>query len=723
MNNKIVLDISGMHCASCALNIEQALKKVAGVVNSRVNFASEKAYIEFDPGRLDVQDFIRIVEQAGYRAAIPGTLDAEKETRDKEVKVLRIKFIIALVFSSLLMTISMTKHPQMVLAQFILSTAVLICGNQFFIRGITAVLKNKQANMDTLVALGVGSAYFYSLGVSFLGGANLYYEAAAFLLTFILFGKYLEAVTKRKTSQAIRRLWGLRPKTALVIRQGKEEEISVEDLIVGDIIIVKPGQRIPVDGKIIDGYSSVDESMVTGESLPIEKTINSMVIGGTINKSGSFRFQAVKIGKDTILAQIIKLVEDAQGSKAPVQKLADKVSGFFVPVVLLIGVLTFMIWFFLGKNPDLALSNFISVLIIACPCALGLATPTAVMMGTGIGANKGILIKNASSLEICHKAEVVVFDKTGTLTEGRPSLTDIVLVKAKDKLEVLKYAAIAEKRSEHPLAETIVAEAKKENLDIPDPDLFNSLAGKGVIARFNTEIIILGNRRLFSDRKIDYSFLEDKLIALEAQGKTVMMAGYKNEILGILALADTLKESARSTVEALNKMGKEVIMISGDNLTTAKAIAQAVGIEKVLAEVLPQDKVQEIKKIQSKGLRVAMVGDGINDAPALAQADVGIAIGAGTDIAMESADIVLIRDDLRGVVLAMDLSRYTLKKIKQNLFWAFFYNSISIPVAAGLLYPFFKILLNPVVAALAMTFSSVSVVVNSLMMKRYYFRQ
>ncbi len=712
-----------MHCASCVLNIEQALKKISGVISSRVNFASEKAYIEFDPKELKVQDFIRIIEQAGYKADVPRTMDAEKEIRDKEVKVLRIKFIIALVFSSILMAISMIKHSQMVLTQFILSTAVLICGYQFFTRGITAVLRNKRANMDTLVALGVGSAYFYSIGASFFRGANLYYEAAAFLLTFILLGRYLEAVTKRKTSQAIRRLWGLRPKTALVIRQGKEEEITVEELIVGDIIIVKPGQRIPVDGKVVEGYSSVDESMVTGESLPIEKTINSTVIGGTINKSGSFKFQAVKIGKDTILAQIIKLVEEAQGSKAPVQKLADKVSSLFVPAVLLIGILTFMIWFFLGKNPDLALSNFISVLIIACPCALGLATPTAVMLGTGIGANKGILIKNASSLEICHKAEVVVFDKTGTLTEGRPSLTDIVLVEAKDKREVLKYAAIAEKRSEHPLAETIVAEAKKENLDIPEPELFNSLAGKGVIARFNSEIIILGNRKLFSDRKIDCSFLEDKLIALEAQGKTVMMAGYKNEILGILALADTLKESAKSTVEALNKMGKEVIMISGDNLATVKAIARAAGIEKVLAEVLPQDKVQEIKKIQARGVRVVMVGDGINDAPALAQADVGIAIGAGTDIAMESADIVLIRDDLMGVTLAIDLSRYTLKKIQQNLFWAFLYNTVSISIAAGALYPFFKILLNPVIAALAMTFSSVSVVVNSLMMKRYRLKQ
>ncbi|MFH1397998.1 MAG: heavy metal translocating P-type ATPase [Candidatus Omnitrophota bacterium] len=723
MNNKIVLDIYGMHCASCALNIEQALIKVAGVISSRVNFASEKAYIEFDPQELKVQDFIRIIEQAGYKADVPGTMDAEKEIRDKEIKVLRIKFIIALVFSSILMAISMINHSQIVLTQFILSTAVLICGYKFFSQGITVLLRNKRANMYTLVALGVGSAYFYSLGASFFKGANLYYEAAAFLLTFILLGKYLEAVTKRKTSQAIRRLWGLRPKTALVIRQGKEEEITVEELIVGDIIIVKPGQRIPVDGKVVEGYSSVDESMVTGESLPIEKTINSPVIGGTINKSGSFKFQAVKIGKDTILVQIIKLVEEAQGSKVPIQKLADKVSSFFVPAVLLIGILTFIIWFFWVKNPDLALNNFISVLIIACPCALGLATPTAAMMGTGIGANKGILIKNASSLEICHKAQVIVFDKTGTLTEGRPSLTDIVLIKAKDRQEVLKYAAIAEKRSEHPLAEAICAEAKKENLDIPEPDLFNSLAGKGVIARFNSGVIILGNRKLFSDRKIDYSFLEDRLTALEIQGKTVMMVGFNNEILGILALADTLKESAKHTVGALNKMGKEVLMVSGDNLSTAKAIARQAGIEKVLAEVLPQDKVQEIKKIQAKGLSVAMVGDGINDAPALAQADIGIAIGAGTDIALESADIVLIRDDLRGVILAMDLSRYTLRKIRQNLFWVFFYNTISIPIAAGALYPFFKVLLNPVVAALAMTFSSVSVVVNSLMMKRYRFKQ
>ncbi len=565
------------------------------------------------------------------------------------------------------------------------------------------------------MALGVGSAYLYSI----FSGSGHYYETAAVLITFILLGKYLEARALGKSSQAIKNLISLAARTARVVRETKEIEIPVEEVLAGDVVIVRPGEKIPADGQVIEGHSSVDESMITGESFPVEKIKDSKVIGATINKSGSFKFLVSKVGRDTFLSQMVRLVEEAQGSKAPIQELADKVAAYFVPAVLAVGFLTFSVWLLSGAGMDFALRNLVSVLIIACPCALGLATPTAVMVATTIAARHGILFKNARSLELACKVNTIVFDKTGTLTKGKPRVTDIYFLPGKTEEEVLRFAAIAEKHSEHPLAEAIIFAAQNANLEIPEPVGFNSLTGKGVIARFNNEIIVLGTRKLFSEKKIDISPVEEKLMELENQGKTAVIVAYKEEVFGVIAAADTLKSSAGPAVEALVKMGKQVYMITGDNAKTARVIAGQLAVSNVLSEVLPQDKSAKISQLREAGSIVAMVGDGINDAPALAQADVGLAIGGGTDVALESADVVLVKDDLRDVATAMDLSRYALKKIKQNLFWAFAYNVIAIPLAAGALYPFFKFSLNPMVAGLAMAFSSVSVVSNSLLMSRY----
>jgi len=734
---KVTLNISGMHCASCASNIEGALKKVSGVLSAQVNFATEKAYIEIASEELNAQDLIAVIAKAGYKAlSSEVSLDAEKLLRDKEVKSLKIKFIISIVLSSILMFISMGPcvglglhkfiMDNTALLQLLLASGVLVCGYQFFTRGFLTLAKVGKANMDTLVATGVGSAYLYSLFVSIaiwlgnksLGMNNLYYEVAAFLLTFILLGKYLEAITKRKTSEAIKGLWNLRPKAAIVIRDGREEEIPLEELIVGDIIAVKPGSRIPVDGKVIEGYSSVDESMVTGESLPVEKAIHDTVIGGTINKSGAFKFKATKVGKETTLAQIIKLVEEAQGSKAPVQELADKIAGIFVPAVLVIAFASFFIWLLLGQGFVFALSTFITTLIIACPCSLGLATPTAVMVGTGIAAENGIIIKNVASLQIAQEIKTIIFDKTGTLTIGKPQLIDIVSY-AQNEDVILKLAASLEKASEHPLADTIVNASQAKGISLLTVEQFESLPGKGVMGKIQGLQMLLGNRKLMQDRGIDIQIAGPDLDRLEIEGKTVMLLAQDNKLIGLLAVRDTLKEFSQLAIDKLKKIGKEVIMITGDNKRTAEAIAKELGIDEVLSEVLPKDKVEEIKKLQAKELKVAFVGDGINDAPALTQADLGIAIGTGTDVAIESGDIILIKDDLRDVVTAIDLSHYAMKKIKQNLFWAFCYNIIGIPVAAGLLYPFTRFLLNPIIAGAAMAFSSVSVVSNSLLMRRY----
>lgn len=808
---KIILPIKGMHCASCALTIEKSLKRVLGVKNVNVNYASEKANVEFDAEKSSEKDLEKAIEDAGYeviktngkagtvtlrvrgmssqhcagivesslmklegiknvdasfaieRAIIDfdpskvtleqikktiidagyepekfkEDVDREKEARQEEIKTLKIKFFISLILGLPLLYFVMAPHigltiPKFVenntaIIQFLLTTPIIIVGHDFYTKGFRVLIKNRTANMDTLVAVGTGAAYLYSLVVSILiwlgnknyGADDLYYEIAGLLIMFILLGKYLEAIAKGKTSEAIRKLLSLQAKTAIVIRNGKEQKISVDDVVAGDIIIVKPGEKIPVDGIIVEGHSSVDESMLTGESIPVEKSKNDKVIGATINKTGSFKFKATKVGKDTVLAHIVRMVEEAQGSKAPIQKLADLISAYFVPGVVVIAILSFLVWYFLGLGFVFALTIFITVLIIACPCALGLATPTAIMVGTGLGAKNGILFKNAESLQLAQKIQTIVFDKTGTLTKGKPEVTDIFAIEKNKEKDVLKLAAIAEKRSEHPLAEAIVSKAKKEKLKIEDPKKFNSITGKGIEAFYKNKRILLGTRKLMKENKIDVSKVENKMNKLEEQGKTAMLVSLDKKLVGVIAVADTLKENSKEAIDELHKMNKEIVMITGDNERTANAIAKQLGIDKVLAEVLPQDKSNEIKKLQDKKKTVAMVGDGINDAPALAQADLGIAIGSGTDIAIETGDIVLIKNDLRDVVIAIDLSRFTLRKIKQNLFWAFVYNIIGIPIAAGVLYPFTGWLLNPIIAGIAMAFSSVSVVSNTLLMRFY----
>lgn len=731
---KVAIGITGMHCASCVLKIEDSLRKVNGVQDVKVNFALGRAYVNFNPQQVSRVDLDNAIVKAGYQ---PIKKDIERETREREIRILKRKFFLSLFLAIPLLYVSMGLmvglpvaefiKKNIALIQFLLTTPIIIAGYQFYTKGFGAVIKTRTANMDTLVALGTGAAYLYSLFVSIAiwfgnsnyGAINLYYEVAGVLIAFILLGRYLESIAKGKTSEAIKKLLGLQARTATVLRNGKEIELPVEEVLVGDIVVVKPGQKIPVDGRVLEGYSSVDESMITGESIPLEKSKGDEVIGATINKTGSFKFEATKVGRDTALAQIIKLVEEAQGSKAPIQELADRISARFVPIVFVVGIGAFLLWLLTGQSFIFALTIFITVLIIACPCALGLATPTAVMVGTGIGAQNGILIKSARSLQLAHKIDTVVFDKTGTLTKGEPELTDVFTLTDKSENEVLKLAAIVEKRSEHPLGEAIVKGAKDRGIDIPEAEEFNSITGKGVKARYLGQEILLGNRKLMEEKGIDVKDIEKNLQDLEEQGKTTMIVAINNKIAGLVAVADTLKEYSQKAVQELKRMGKEVVMITGDNSRTGNAIARELGMSKVLAEVLPQDKANEIKKLQEKGRKVAMVGDGINDAPALTQADIGIAIGSGTDVAIESADIVLIKEDLRDVVISMDLSRYAMKKIKQNLFWAFFYNSVGIPIAAGVLYPFTGFLLNPMIAGAAMAFSSVSVVSNSLLMRRY----
>jgi Cu+-exporting ATPase len=590
-----------------------------------------------------------------------------------------------------------------------------------FYKGSYFAFKAKTASMDTLVAVGTSAAYFYSALIILMPdfGNYVYFDTSAVLITFITLGEWLEAVTKGKASEAIKKLIGLQPKTANVIRNGKELQIPIEDVMIGDIITVKPGQKIPVDGIVVEGISSVDESMITGESIPVEKKKGDKVIGATINKHGSFKFKTTKIGKETVLNQIIKLVEEAQGSKAPIQRIADKVSSYFVPFVIIVAISSFLFWYaIIGQDFIFSLSIFIAVLIIACPCALGLATPTAIMVGTGKGAENGILIKSAEALENVHKITTIVFDKTGTLTKGKPEVTDIIEVSKFGKKEILRYASIAEKNSEHPLAESIINKSKELKIKVPDPKFFKSIPGHGIVASYN-KTILFGNRKLMKKYRIKIGEVEDKINSMESEGKTVMIIALNKRIAGLIAVADTLKEFSGKVISKLQEMEKEVIMITGDNKKTADAIARQLGIDGVLAEVLPEDKEKEIAKLQKKGRIVAMVGDGINDAPALAKANIGIAIGAGTDVALETGQIVLMKDDIRDVITSIDLSNYTVKKIKQNLFWAFFYNSIGIPVAAGILYPFTGFLLNPMIAGAAMAFSSVSVVSNSLLMKRY----
>jgi len=730
---KITLSISGMESQHCVGIVERTLQKLAGVSSVKVSLASEKADVSYDVSKITVDKLISAVKNAGYGAS---RLDKEKEARQAEVKHWRIRMFISALFGIPLLYLAMGHmiglplpmlDPLMNAAlQFILATPIVFAGGEFYTKGFRALFINRIPNMDSLVAVGTGTAYIYSLFVAVMIFAKkagyttemLYFEIAGLIVAFIILGKLLEAIAKGKTSEAIKKLLGLQPKTAIVIRNKQELEIPIEEVEVGDLIVVKPGQKIPVDGVVKDGYSSVDESAITGESIPVEKTINSKVVAGTINKTGTFTFKATKVGSDTVLAQIIRMVEEAQGSKAPIQELADKISFYFVPVVILVAIASFASWYFLG-NLAFGFTTFIAVLIIACPCALGLATPTAIMVGTGKAAEYGILFKSADALQKTKSVDVIVFDKTGTLTIGKPVVTNIIPI-GKAKAEgILQLAAILEKRSEHPLAESIVNAARSKELAVPEPVSFQSITGKGVAARIKGKLVFLGNRALMEDRKIKISEVENKIISLEEEGKTVVILAGEKQVLGIIAVADQLKPYVKETVAELRRLGKKVMLITGDNERTGRAIGAQASIDDVMAGVLPAQKALKIKELQSKGLKVAMVGDGINDAPALTQADVGIAIGSGTDIAIEAGSVVLIKSDVRDVVTAISLSSYAMSKIRQNLFWAFAYNIILIPIAAGVLYPVTGWLLNPVLAGVAMAFSSVSVVSNSLLMKSY----
>ncbi len=747
MNQKVTLQIQGMDCASCAAVIEHNLKKEKGVVSASVNFASEKAYLDVDSDKTNVDTIKKVINGLGYKASddseememgmdMAGEHDHHKTQKEAEIKKLKNRFLFALIFGLPVIYMVMGKMFSLPMPQFfekyglyiqaVLATAVIIVCFNIWQSGAKKLIK-MGPNMDTLILVGTATAYFYSLInliLLYFGKEvsmdSFYFEAAAFILIFISLGKYLEAITKGKTSEAIKKLMGLQPKTAVIIKDGRELEISISEVKVGDIILVKPGEKIPVDGIVVDGYSGVDEKAITGESIPVEKKKGDEVIGATINKTGVLKFKATRVGKNTMIAQIIKIVEDAMGSKAPIQLLADKVSFYFVPVVFGIAFLAAIIWLLSGQPLSFALMIFVAVLIIACPCALGLATPTAVMMGTGLAAERGILIKSSKALETAKDINMVVFDKTGTLTKGEPVVTDIVVLqKGANENSVLKIAASIEKNSEHPLADAIVKKAKEKNIVLKEVKNFQAIAGKGVEASLDRKKIMLGTRKLMKENKIETKDIEDKMTLLEDQGKTAMILAVGKKIEGIIAVADVLKENSKEAVDILHKMGKQVAMITGDNKRVADAIASQLGIDKVLAEVLPQEKSNEIEKLQKEGKIVAMVGDGINDAPALAKSDLGIALGSGTDVAMETGEIVLIKDDLRDVVLAIDLSKYTLSKIKQGLFWAFFYNIVGVPVAAGVLYPFTGWLLNPSIAAAAMAFSSVSVVLNALSMKMY----
>lgn len=726
--NKVQIKISGMTCAACSAKIEKKLNKLEGVKNAAVNLTTEKATVQFDSKVVKVSDILKTIQDLGYGAekAEDVSKDKEKELREKEIKTLKITLIISIILSSPLVVamlfslvgvkIESLHNPYF---QLIIATPIqFVIGFRFYKHAFYA-LRSKSTNMDVLIAMGTSAAYFYSLyNVFFQTIAegsmmkDLYFEAAAVIITLILLGKYLEAVAKGKTSEAIKKLMGLQPKTARIIRNGEEIDILIEEVEVGDVVVVRPGEKIPVDGKIVEGKSAIDESMITGESLPVGKKIGDMVIGATINKYGTFKFETTKVGKDTALSQIIKMVEDAQGSKAPIQKIADKVSGIFVPVVIGIAAVTFLVWFFVYGDLTKAIISAVAVLIIACPCALGLATPTAIMVGTGKGAEHGILIKGGEYLETAYKVNAVVLDKTGTITKGEPAVTDILILGDMDEESILRLASIVEKKSEHPLGVAIYENGKKAFDNIPDPDQFEAIPGRGVRAVIGDKEILIGTRKLMIEKNIDIGNIETSIVKLEDDGKTAMLMVIDNKAEAVLAVADTLKESSVEAIAALKKMNIDVYMITGDNKRTANAIAKLVGITNVLAEVLPENKAEEVEKLKKFGKIVAMVGDGINDAPALATADIGMAIGTGTDVAIEAADITLMRGDLLTIPAAIMLSRKTMRKIKQNLFWAFFYNIIGIPFAAlGLL--------SPIIAGGAMAFSSVSVVTNSLSLKRY----
>ncbi|MFH0701124.1 MAG: heavy metal translocating P-type ATPase [Candidatus Woesearchaeota archaeon] len=715
---KTTLKIQGMHCASCATIINKVLTKVPGVKFANVNFSTEKAAIDYDSKIVNEQELIAAIKNKGYTAYIAKDTNPQEEEKKRKAELfkLRNKVIFSFIFAIPALVISMflMDLPFREYVVWILATPVQFYIGATFYKGAWAALKNKTSNMDTLIALGTSAAYFYSVYVVlFVPKGEQYFEAAAVLISLVVLGKYLEAVAKGKTSEAITKLMKLGAKTATVIRNRKEIKIPIEEVQAGEIILVKPGEKVPVDGIIVDGYSALDESMITGESIPVEKKKGDAVIGSTLNKHGSFTFKATKVGAETTLSRIIKLIEEAQTKKAPIQRFADNVSAYFVPVVIGISLLTFITWYWIaGAAFSFALVTAVAVLVIACPCALGLATPTAIMVGTGKGAKEGILIKGGEALETAHKLNAIVFDKTGTITKGQPAVTDILPNKISER-QFLEIAGSIENKSEHPLAEAIVNKAKKEKTSFKKITNFKAVPGKGITAKIGTKNYSLGNSKLISVDSIWKNRIQD----LEEQGKTVMVLAEGKKVLGAIAVADEIKEDSPEAIRRLKKLGLRVYMITGDNQRTAQAIAKKVGIEHFFAEVLPEHKASHVKELQKKG-KVAMVGDGINDAPALAQADIGIAMGSGTDVAMESGSIVLMRNSLLDIPKAIKLSKITMSKIKQNMFWALFYNVLGIPVAAGVLYPFTGWLLSPMIAGGAMALSSVSVVTSSLLLKR-----
>jgi Cu+-exporting ATPase len=740
--DQVTIGIKGMMCASCAGTIEEALLAVDGVLSAIVNLVTEKATVMYNPEQVTMEALKAAIVDAGYEVLEAETLDTEMAEREREQRRQLILLVFSLALSVPIMVLMLGFDflgwaDALGIAGFegyllfAMATPVqFIAGYQFYV-GTYYALRNRRANMDTLIALGSSAAYFYSVVVVFLPSLipfhhHTYFDTSAMIISLILFGKYLESKAKGRTSQAIRKLIGLQARTARVLRDGKEVEVPVELLKVDELFVVRPGEKVATDGTVEEGASAVDESMITGESIPVDKTPGSSVVGGSINKNGVLTVRATRVGKDTALAQIIRLVEDAQSSKAPIQRYTDNVSAWFVPAVITIATAAFLVWYLyaygalVGGDEGFVFSLiiFISVLVISCPCALGLATPTAIMVGSGKGAENGILFKSAEALETAGKVQMVVMDKTGTITKGEPEVTDIIAVKGTEA-EVLRTAAAAERGSEHPLAEAIVRRAESDGIAIPDAGNFEAIPGHGVRATVDGRTVLIGNRKLMESNGVIMSSAEADLQRMEESGRTAMLVSSDGGLVGIIGVADVVKETSREAVSELKSMGIEVIMLTGDNPRTAKVIAAQVGIDRYIAEVLPENKAQEIARLQAEGRKVAMIGDGVNDAPALAQADVGIAIGSGTDVAMETGDIVLIRSDLIDAVAAIQLSKRTMTKIRQNLFWALGYNSAGIPIAAGVLYPFLGVLLNPIVAAGAMALSSVSVVTNAALLRRY----
>ena len=739
---RIDLPVTGMTCAACAARIERSLNKSQGVEEASVNLATERATVRFDPAVTNLDQIVGTIRSAGYDAIVPAKSesisdaeDAHARARREEYERLRLKFILAAVLAFPVLVIAMS-HGRIAALDFagarwiqlLLTTPVVFyCGAQFY-RGAWAALRHRAADMNTLIAVGTGSAYVYSVTALLTNmrdamgmPAPVYFEAAAVIIALILLGRMLEARAKGRTSEAIKRLIGLQPRNASVVRAGREVEIPIEAVIPGDMIIVRPGEKIPVDGIVREGVSTIDESMLTGESLPVDKTAGDTVFGGTINRTGSFLFEATKVGKETMLARIVEMVEKAQGSKAPIARLADVVSGIFTPVVLSIAIATFAAWFVLAPVETrftLALVNFVSVLIIACPCALGLATPTAIMVGTGLGAEHGILVRSGESLETAHRISTVVLDKTGTITKGVPAVTEVLSVSS-DSNAMLALAAAAESGSEHPVAKAIVKAAREMNLPLPAATGFQALPGQGMHARIDGREVLIGNADLIESKGISIDGIRDDLDAVAQRGETPVIVTINGVITGVIAVADEVREESKQAIKQLGRMGIDVVMLSGDNEQTSNAIAKQVGIDNVLANVLPSGKASEVKRLRESGQVVAMVGDGINDAPALAEADVGIAVGTGTDVAIEASDMTLLKGDLRRVVTAIALSRATMRTVKQNLFWAFVYNVIGIPIAAGILYPATGWLLSPVIASAAMSLSSASVLTNSLRVRAF----